>query len=324
MTLLQAAPTYRDGLHLPGTPVWLDPVRPQSISFVSHARHVAPRFYRKALSSIATAELIRLRSPYERKFHPLTLPFGQFFSLGNLSLELIPSGIGMGGAQLKIASNGYTTLYSRDIAAESGQYSTSAMPTRANRLILGTDGACSERDDLSRENAGKLITQFIQKTIGEGEGVLVKVPELGEAQELSSLLHQAGIGHGVDSRIARVNSALNTMGTAVDTQIRKNTVKPGEVCLMSIEGNPETNLEGIQVIELDAGSGSSWREKSGCRTLRFTALANDSQLTSFVEAIEPEEILTVGYHRDRVAEILRTNGWNASPLRLNRQLPLSI
>ena len=324
MTLLQAAPTYRDGLHLPGTPVWLDPIRPQSISFVSHIQHIAPRFYPKALSSIETAELVRARSPHERKFHPLTLPYGQFFSLGNLSLELIPSGMGMGGAQLKIASNGYTTLYSRNIATQAGMHSTSAMPTKADRLILGTDGACAEKDFISRGDAGQLITQFLLENGNTEEGIMIRLDEVGDAQELSSLLHEAGIEHGIDERISRVNNALMGMGMAIKTTPKKTEVNPGEVVLVSRQNVRWTTSNRGTVIHLNAENGNTWRDEHGERTLRYSSLASADQLISFVEAIEPGEILTIGTNRDLVANELESRGWHARPSRYDQQLPLSI
>src|SRR5262245_63134645 len=88
---------WRDGVHIVGTPLWCDARRAREACFVSSA--LVPEAGRHK-QVIATAETLALLPEASRQ--PLAVPFGRPFTLGNVRLELFPSGLIPGAASLQV------------------------------------------------------------------------------------------------------------------------------------------------------------------------------------------------------------------------------
>jgi hypothetical protein len=100
-----AAPvTWRDGVHLTGTPIWCDARRRRDVCFVSSAERVG----RGHGQLIATPETLALIGSAKDQ---LGVPVRRPFTLGTLRLELIPSGRGLGAAALHVDVGDHTVLY---------------------------------------------------------------------------------------------------------------------------------------------------------------------------------------------------------------------
>src|SRR5204862_7870544 len=88
----------KGGLHVTGTPLWLDARRKSELSFVSHAHtdHIA-----RHERVIATAATLRIM---EHRLGPLqstlSTPYHRPFKLGDLTVELKPAGHVLGSAQI--------------------------------------------------------------------------------------------------------------------------------------------------------------------------------------------------------------------------------
>ena len=324
MSLLATQPVYADGIHLPGTPIWLDPVRPQAISFVSHPGRVAPLYYRKSLASTETANLVRALSSGDRKFHPLTPPYGQGFTLGNIRAELLPSGVGFGVSQLRLETEGYVTLYSRDISLQGNDFGSGATHCPANRLILGTDGALPQLECSSHDQREAQLLSELKGLTEAGHGVLLRVSGFGVAQEVSRLLGTYEIPHRVGPAIQAIQKTLNDMNIPCAMQATTSHIRRGEVLLWSSSSSREPLGDATCCRDLDAGPGGTWREHGGGKSLNWTSLASQEELLTFVERITPDEIITVGEQKGPMARFLKTKGWNAAALVTTPQLPLQI
>jgi len=324
MSLLATQPVYADGIHLPGTPIWLDPKRPQSISFVSNADRIAPLYYRKSLASAETAALVQAISRGERKFHPLTPPYGQGFTLGNIRAELLPSGLGMGASQLRLETEGFITLYSRDISLKGGTFFEGAAHTAAHRLILGTDGAIPSSETLTREERTARLTEQLRSLVDLGHSIVLKVPPVGVAQDVFSVLESAEISHRVGPIIHRVNKALNALRIPVGLPRTTGMAKSGEVLLWSASSCHEPVGEMDSILWLHANKGMDWRETPEGKVLRWTPLSTREELLDFTKRVSPDEVITVGEQKEEVALFLKGHGWKTSPLVTKPQLPLQI
>jgi hypothetical protein len=99
-----AAPvTWRDGVHLTGTPIWCDARRRRGVCFVSSAENLGADHGQL----IATPQTLALLGAKGQLGVPLHKPF----TLGTLRLELIPSGRGLGAAALHVDMGGHSVLY---------------------------------------------------------------------------------------------------------------------------------------------------------------------------------------------------------------------
>jgi hypothetical protein len=107
-TRAQVAPvTWRDGVHLTGTPIWCDARRRRDVCFVSGATRLGAG-HGQLIATPQTLALIGAKGQ-------LGVPVHRPFTLGTLRLELIPSGRGLGGAALHVDAGDHSVLYAGEI-----------------------------------------------------------------------------------------------------------------------------------------------------------------------------------------------------------------
>lgn len=105
--------TWRDGVHLTGTPIWCDARRRRDVCFVSAADRVGRVGHGQLIGTAATLALVGARGDGN-----LSVPLRRRFTLGTLRLELVPSGRGLGAASLLVDNNGRTVLYAGAIRGD--------------------------------------------------------------------------------------------------------------------------------------------------------------------------------------------------------------
>jgi hypothetical protein len=103
--------TWRDGVHVVGTPIWCDARRARDICFVSSADAIGRVGHGQLIATLAT--LAQLGA--EKGAH-LSVPYRRPFTLGTVRLELVPSGHAIGAASLWIDNNGAKTFVAGAIA----------------------------------------------------------------------------------------------------------------------------------------------------------------------------------------------------------------
>lgn len=99
--------TWRDGVHLTGTPIWCDARRRRDICFVSSVDRVGRGAHGQLIATPLTLALLGDGGGGA----DLAVPVRKRFTLGTLRLELIPSGRGAGAAALLVDLGGRSTLY---------------------------------------------------------------------------------------------------------------------------------------------------------------------------------------------------------------------
>lgn len=107
--------TWRDGVHVTGTPIWCDARRRRDLCFVSSADRVGRTGHGQLIATPLTLALLAARGDGH-----LAVPLRQRFTLGTLRLELIPSGRGLGAAALHVDLAGRTVLYAGAVRTVSG------------------------------------------------------------------------------------------------------------------------------------------------------------------------------------------------------------
>jgi putative mRNA 3-end processing factor len=101
-----AAPvSWRDGVHLSGSPIWCDARRRRDVCFVSSADRVGRAGHGQLIATPITLALLGAEAGH------LAVPIHKPFTLGTTRLQLIPSGRGLGAAALHVDFGGRTVLY---------------------------------------------------------------------------------------------------------------------------------------------------------------------------------------------------------------------
>lgn len=98
--------TWRDGVHLTGTPIWCDARRRRDVCFVSSADRVGKTGHGQLVGTPLTLALLGASSGGH-----LPVPLRRPFTLGTTRLELIDSARGPGAAALVVDTAGKTVLY---------------------------------------------------------------------------------------------------------------------------------------------------------------------------------------------------------------------
>ncbi len=110
-----AAPlvVWRGGVHIGGTPLWCDALRTREACFVSSALVPEARRHRQIIATATTLELLPGAGALAGKRAPraLPVPFSRPFTLGDVRLELFPSGAMAGAASLLVDSGGARVAY---------------------------------------------------------------------------------------------------------------------------------------------------------------------------------------------------------------------
>jgi putative mRNA 3-end processing factor len=113
---IQTAPvSWRDGVHLTGTPIWCDARRRRDVCFLSSADRVGRTGHGQLIGTAITLALLDAAGAGH-----LAVPLRQRFTLGTVRLELIPSGRGFGAAALHADVAGRTVLYAGAVRTSSG------------------------------------------------------------------------------------------------------------------------------------------------------------------------------------------------------------
>jgi putative mRNA 3-end processing factor len=123
--------TWRDGVHLTGTPIWCDARRRRDICYVSSAERVGRAGHGQLIGTPITLALLAGRGDGH-----LAVPVRQRFTLGTLRLELIPSGRGLGGAALHVDHAGRGVLYAGAIRTMAGGAGDAAEVRTAEAVVV--------------------------------------------------------------------------------------------------------------------------------------------------------------------------------------------
>ena len=97
---------WRGGVHLTDTPLWCDALRARDACFVSSARVPGTRRHKQIIATETTLRLLP-----KSNAATLSVPFGHPFSLGDLRLELFPSGATLGAASLMVTKGDVRIVY---------------------------------------------------------------------------------------------------------------------------------------------------------------------------------------------------------------------
>jgi putative mRNA 3-end processing factor len=123
--------SWRDGVHITGTPIWCDARRRRDVCFLSSADRVGRAGHGQLIATPITLALLGVRDQGH-----LAVPLRQRFTLGTLRLELIPSGRGFGGAALHVDIAGKTVLYAGAVRTVAGGVSDAAELRTCDAVVV--------------------------------------------------------------------------------------------------------------------------------------------------------------------------------------------
>ncbi len=179
--------TWRDGIHLTGSPLWCDARRRRDVCFVSSAERVGRAGHGQVIGTPITTSLL------SNTGGDLAVPLRQRFTLGTSRLELIPSGRGYGAAALHVDLAGRTVLYAGPVRTVSGGASEPAEVRVADAVVVAAPFGEAHQVFPPLAELVVAIAAWCRARIAEGHRPILAVDTALDGLEVATLLAAAEV-----------------------------------------------------------------------------------------------------------------------------------
>ena len=180
--------SWRDGVHITGTPIWCDARRRRDVCFLSSADRVGRAGHGQLIATPLTLALLGVRDQGH-----LAVPLRQRFTLGTLRLELIPSGRGFGAAALHVDIAGKTVLHAGAVRTAAGGVSDAAELRTCDALVVAAPYGEAEHRFPALGGAIDATIDWARVTLASERRPVLLVDSVLDGLEVASRLGAEGI-----------------------------------------------------------------------------------------------------------------------------------
>jgi putative mRNA 3-end processing factor len=293
---------FHDGLHLRETVLWFDAPKARQLCFVSHANVASALAHQKILTTDRTAELLRALAAVHgrgRRAHQpqaLVTPYGRGFSLGQLSLELFPSGHVLGSASLLLQHRGLTIVYAGEVNPRRSLLAERLEARHCDVLALPCRFA--QRRDVFPpfDQVAAAIVRFASDSLERRCTPIFFCPPLGEAQEVARLLLEAGIAVRAHRQIVAVAQVYERAGLLAGVRRYQEIGREPAALLwpLALRRSPTLSRLPDQRTALVSGSAldEETRDGLGCdAAFALSTHADYAGLLEYIRACKPEQVI---------------------------------
>lgn len=316
-----------EGLHLDNSILWFDAAKKGELSFLSSAGIGSDLSESRVIS---TQETIKILETLRKRPKALICQYNQPFSVGKLTMELLPSGSALGGASLYVETgHKKRILYAPDIQVQKNATVRKYQLRPVNTLIIRASNPDPKTTMPSRR---KELERLLQKTAGliaEGVYPTILCKSMPTAQEITKALSDAEIPLMVHPSIFRINRIYESFGSELGNYSLFHSRKTRQkVALLPIMNRRlwATQAQKSHLYIIEDSTTNSQPESFFTKVAeRFyiSSTANGRDILEVINATGPEEIYIYGPYTKRYVEMLR-NEVSASilPLYAGNQDPL--
>jgi hypothetical protein len=255
------------------------------------------------------------------KTHALPAAYGRPFSLGDLRLEMFPSGFMPGAASLLCERDGQRLVYA-------GPIGSGAVDVRAaDAICVDATFAGPALSFPPRAEALADVGRAVRDVLARGEAPVVLVDPIAVAIDVAATLAADRIGLCAHRAIVQAAAAYRGAGLAAPPLQRFATkIAPGEALLWpaSVRVPPHragARASGVILVSGDAASFPSDPDRDRARIV-FPTAADLTGILRYVEASGAREVALLNAPGDDLADALRARGIDAYPLGPPRQIEL--
>jgi putative mRNA 3-end processing factor len=314
------------GLHLTGTPLWLDARRKSELSFVSHAHsdHIAR--HERVISTSTTLALLQARLGEVKAALPA--PYRRPFELGPLILELFPAGHVLGSAQLRITRpDGRRIVYSGDVNLQSGLTAEPLEVAECDTLILESTFGHPRFRLPPREETLADVEKWVHRQFGYGRTPILYAYPLGKAQETIAFLEGKGLPVVCHPSTFAVCEVYRAHGVKLAARKFDGTIRPGEVGMFPPFGKSQA-LKALPRRSTAVLTGWAMEPNTAARYGADVAFplsdhADFDGLCKYAEQTGAEEVITHHGFAEDLATALRGRGMVARAVKRALQLQFS-
>ncbi|HTB58808.1 MAG TPA: hypothetical protein VLC06_13095 [Polyangia bacterium] len=336
----QNAFLYRAGVRLAGTVVTCDAAAGGDLVFLSHAavlgahgRRALPQVGGSRRQILATDATLALLGPVGQRLRAQTLvvAFGRPFALGDLRLEIFPSGFMPGAASLLCERDGRRIVYAGPIGqvGPGGEDDGGAELRAADALCIDARFAASEIVFPERATAEEALRRIARDRAAGGAPLfLIEPPAL--APVIARILGAAGVPLRAHRTILDAVTAFRQVdprSSYPPVQRFAGRLSENEALLWPADARAPSQGGQVQarpsvLVSPRAASTVARTRWSGAHRLTFPHGADFAQLARYVEATGASEVALVGAPDEELAELLRGRGLQAYRIGPPRQIDL--
>jgi putative mRNA 3-end processing factor len=319
----------RGGLHVTGTPLWLDATRKKELSFVSHAHsdHIA-----RHERVIATAATVRLMTHRLGELPAaLKVPYNRPFELGGLTVELLPAGHILGSAQLRLVrEDGERITYTGDFNLKPSLTAEPAQIAECDTLVVESTFGHPRFVFPPRDEVFDAIERWIRQHLARGITPILLGYPLGKSQEAIHHLTSRGFSICAHASVCEMAEVYSELGVPVG-RIRKfnGSLEPGEMGFFPPHQARAPALQRITPRAVAVLTGWALdpvisRRYGADVAFPLSDHADFPSLLSYVETCGAREVLTCHGFARELAQALRARGVTARAVGQPLQLQLSL
>ncbi|HYS07148.1 MAG TPA: MBL fold metallo-hydrolase [Myxococcales bacterium] len=311
-----------NGLRVRGHALYLEPKGRPPLGILGHARGAPAVLPERMVATATTIKLIEAALPRAlRRSAALPAAYGQAFALGSLRLTFHPAGHVLGSAQVRCQAAGLDLVYAGDIGGMGRRASLTAealeplsCETLAIRALYGHPRFVFP----PRQELLERASDFVERTLREGQTPVLVAAALGTAQELVRILGgrrtlrlhptafratQVYAEQGAElNGFVRLDSEGDVIVVPPTVRLSRLDLGPHRVCVLS--GRALDGLPNIQ------------------EALPLSDHAGFDDLVEYVRASGAKRVYTIDGHAEDLAHALRQIGIAALAIREHHQLTL--
>jgi Cft2 family RNA processing exonuclease len=318
---------YNDGIHLKGTGLWFDSKKKAGLSFISNAnvdKFTVPE------KTIATPETVKFLEKKIRKSIVLSCPYYRPFTLGNLQVELVPSGHMLGSSQMVVDKGEKTLVYTGDLNLKKLPTTEVAYLKKCDVLVMKSTFGLPEYIFPTFEESIKPLTKFIEDAFSSHSTPVILVEPMGIGQDIIKALGENGFKISLHKSINNVTEIYEDFGVNFGDYERLKSDKIEErVVIIPPDKIDSDDLNKIKskrsAIIIESGEEEISSAKSQLKVdevFTFSSHAGYNELLEYIEIVSPEKIYLVDRHANEFAKTLEKKGYQAIALEKPTQLNL--
>jgi hypothetical protein len=319
------------GVRIAGTVLACDAAASTDLVFLSHApafglhaRRALPRLGSGRRQLLATELTMALLGAVGQrlKAHVLLAGYGRPFSLGDLRLEMFPSGFMPGAASLLCEHGGRRIVYAGPVGAAADNVDVRAADALCIDATYGSRAAVFP----AREQALAAVGRAVRDVLARGGAPVVLVDPVSVAVDVGAALAADRIGLAAHRAIVQAAIAFRGAGLPTPALQRfSGKVAPGEALLwpagVRVPARRAGGREpGIILVSADAPAAPT-PDAEGARVV-FPTAADFAGLERYVAATGASEVALINAPGDELAGALRGRGIDAYVLGPPRQIEL--
>ena len=203
-----------DGLHLEHTILSLDSYKTAELSFLSAASESIKKVTPKVIS---TEETLKILEIFKNKPNVLVCQYNRPFSIGQLKMELLPSGHSLGAASLFVETKSGTLLYAPKVLTQKVGIHRQLQLKQAQVLVLGahSPGNFSTNSGKSRQKDKDAIINAAMDLVQNKVWPTIVCNPIPTAQELTKCLSDKSLPVAVHNQIYKINKVFESYGSVL-------------------------------------------------------------------------------------------------------------